>query len=130
MELAFQMARGMFVPRKLRPEVYLRPAALTIEAQHCQLICAGVYVGPNREIPAAANARDLDVIPARFTQGGKIGGLNVVPGIWIVQGSAQLSLKHNPVIAGALDQKLPWVGSSLADQGDFWRRRQISDLVH
>jgi len=72
MESASQMTGGMCVLRKFRAEIDFCAAALTIEPEHRQLVCAGVHVRLNREVPAATNARNIDVIPTRCTQRRKI----------------------------------------------------------
>src|SRR5215471_16365955 len=105
MELAFQMTGGMFVVWKFRAEIDAYSTALTIEAEHRQLVCAGVHIGFNREAPAATNARNIDVITARFMQRRKIGRLDVVSGVWVVREKAHLSLKRDTVVTAAFDKK-------------------------
>src|SRR5690348_1602601 len=98
MESASQMTGGMCVLRKFRAEIDFCAAALTIEPEHRQPVCAGVHVRLNREVPAATNARNIDVIPTRCTQRRKISGLDVVSGVWIVRHTTQLSFKRHTVV--------------------------------
>src|SRR5579883_1402998 len=99
MKLALQMASWMFVRGEFRPEIYGSPASLSVEAQHRQLVGAGIDVGLNCKIPTAAYAGNINVIASWLAQLRKICIRNVISAIRIVRCRTQLALKCNAVIA-------------------------------
>src|SRR5215469_1791998 len=78
MKFAFEVTGWMRVSGELGSEVHRSSAALTVESSHREIVDSRVKVRPNRKIPAAPHAGDIEVVASRFLNRREVGRLNHV----------------------------------------------------
>ncbi len=103
---AFQVAGRVAVARKLGPEVHRDAAALPVEGAHGEVKSAREDVRADGEIPASAEAGNVQIIGPALRELGEIGRLNAIAGVGVFDWGSQLALEGYGGIGGAADGEI------------------------